>query len=100
MLLGRCGVAPGVQVTKGAPQVILGLAANSDLVRERYEAAVQELADRGFRSLGIATSRTPQGEPPVWIVEVSEQGGGFGPIVCRCGEARRAGVVRCVVHVV
>jgi len=42
------------QVTKGAPQVILGLAANAPQVKADVEKAVDEFASRGFRSLGIA----------------------------------------------
>jgi H+-transporting ATPase len=43
-------------VTKGAPQVILALAANADRVKSQVEKAVDEFADRGFRSLGVARS--------------------------------------------
>ncbi len=42
------------RVTKGAVQVILGLAANADQVRAGVEQAVQGFAARGFRSLGVA----------------------------------------------
>jgi H+-transporting ATPase len=42
------------QVTKGAPQVILSLAQDADRVRPEVEAAVNEFAKRGFRSLGVA----------------------------------------------
>jgi H+-transporting ATPase len=42
------------KVTKGAPQVILGLAANRDQVQTQVETAVNEFAGRGFRSLGVA----------------------------------------------
>jgi len=54
------------RVSKGAPQVILRLAHNKEELRPRVEAAVQELADRGFRSLGVAISYTGQGEPTHW----------------------------------
>jgi H+-transporting ATPase len=47
------------QVSKGAVQVILGLAANANEVRGGVEQAVQGFAARGFRSLGVA--RTNQG---------------------------------------
>ena len=40
------------KVTKGAPQVILDLSANAP--KEQAEAAVNEFAGRGFRSLGVA----------------------------------------------
>ena len=40
------------KVTKGAPQVILDLSANAPT--EQAEAAVNEFAGRGFRSLGVA----------------------------------------------
>jgi H+-transporting ATPase len=42
------------KVTKGAPQVILELTANSDDVKSSVEKAVNEFAARGFRSLGVA----------------------------------------------
>ena len=42
------------KVTKGAPQVILELAANAGQVRPTVEKAVDEFAARGFRSLGVA----------------------------------------------
>src|SRR6202044_2436834 len=42
------------KVTKGAPQVILALAANAEQVKSAVETAVNEFAARGFRSLGVA----------------------------------------------
>jgi H+-transporting ATPase len=42
------------KVTKGAPQVILRLAANAGQVKPAVEKAVNEFAARGFRSLGVA----------------------------------------------
>ena len=42
------------QVTKGAPQVILELAANAGQIEPAVEKAVNEFAARGFRSLGVA----------------------------------------------
>ncbi len=41
-------------VTKGAPQVILEMAANAGEVKPAVEKAVNEFAGRGFRSLGVA----------------------------------------------
>ncbi len=41
-------------VTKGAPQVILGMSANAGEVKSAVEKAVNEFAGRGFRSLGVA----------------------------------------------
>jgi H+-transporting ATPase len=41
-------------VTKGAPQVILELAANAAEVKPEVEKAVNAFAQRGFRSLGVA----------------------------------------------
>ena len=46
------------KVTKGAPQVILQLAANADAVRPAYEKAVNDFAARGFRALGVARAQT------------------------------------------
>jgi len=42
------------KVTKGAPQVILELAANAEEVKPTVEKAVDGFAARGFRSLGVA----------------------------------------------
>ena len=42
------------KVTKGAPQVILALAANAAQVKAATEKAVGDFAARGFRSLGVA----------------------------------------------
>ncbi|HEY0255803.1 MAG TPA: plasma-membrane proton-efflux P-type ATPase, partial [Candidatus Methylacidiphilales bacterium] len=42
------------KVTKGAPQVILELAANNAEVKPAVDKAVDEFATRGFRSLGVA----------------------------------------------
>ena len=42
------------KVTKGAPQVILALSANTGQVKTAVDKAVNEFAVRGFRSLGIA----------------------------------------------
>jgi H+-transporting ATPase len=42
------------KVTKGAPQVILALAANAAAIRPAADSAVNDFAARGFRSLGVA----------------------------------------------
>jgi H+-transporting ATPase len=42
------------KVTKGAPQVILGLATNAAAVKEAVDKAVNDFAARGFRALGVA----------------------------------------------
>lgn len=42
------------KVSKGAPQVILGMVENSDKVRPEFEKKIEEFAKRGFRSLGVA----------------------------------------------
>ncbi len=42
------------KVTKGAPQVILALAANAAQITAAVDGAVDEFATRGFRSLGVA----------------------------------------------
>jgi H+-transporting ATPase len=48
-------------VSKGAPQVILALAADADRVRDAVDRAVERFAARGFRSLGVARA---EGEGP------------------------------------
>jgi len=42
------------KVTKGAPQVILKLAANADQIKDAVDNAVNDFASKGFRSLGVA----------------------------------------------
>jgi len=42
------------KVTKGAPQVILGLDPSASEIQSRVDKAVNEFAARGFRSLGVA----------------------------------------------
>jgi H+-transporting ATPase len=42
------------KVTKGAPQVIQGLAANAGAVKDAVDKAVNDFAARGFRALGVA----------------------------------------------
>lgn len=49
------------RVTKGAPQVILKLAANREAIETEASAKIVEFAERGFRSLGVA--RTLPGHP-------------------------------------
>ena len=44
------------KISKGAPQVILALAANAADIRPKVEKAVEGFAARGFRSLGVARS--------------------------------------------
>lgn len=41
-------------VTKGAPQIILDLAALDDITRRDIEAKVDTLAEKGYRTLGVA----------------------------------------------
>jgi H+-transporting ATPase len=50
------------KVTKGAPQVILALSANTEQVKPTVDKAVDEFAARGFRSLGVARA----GEDGQW----------------------------------
>ncbi len=42
------------KVTKGAPQVILGLSTNAAAAKEAVDKAVNDFAARGFRALGVA----------------------------------------------
>jgi H+-transporting ATPase len=55
------------KVTKGAPQVILDLAANAGPMKKAVEGAVGEFAARGFRSLGVARA---EGEHPWQLLGV------------------------------
>ncbi|NIA16937.1 MAG: plasma-membrane proton-efflux P-type ATPase, partial [Planctomycetes bacterium] len=42
------------KTTKGAPQIVLEMAANAGAVKDQVVKAVNEFAARGFRSLGVA----------------------------------------------
>jgi H+-transporting ATPase len=42
------------KVSKGAPQVILAMAANAAAIKSSVEKAINDFAARGFRSLGVA----------------------------------------------
>lgn len=42
------------RVTKGAPQVILALAADATQITPAVDQAIKDFAARGFRSLGVA----------------------------------------------
>ena len=42
------------RVSKGAPQVILAMAANAEAIKIEVEQAINAFAARGFRSLGVA----------------------------------------------
>ena len=55
-----------IEVTKGAPQVVLKMAHNRDDLAATVTSAVQALGDRGFRSLGVGINRAGRGAPPKW----------------------------------
>ncbi len=42
------------KVSKGAPQVILAMVENKDVIQKEVEEKINEFAERGFRSLGVA----------------------------------------------
>ncbi|WP_442506155.1 plasma-membrane proton-efflux P-type ATPase [Novipirellula sp. SH528] len=42
------------KTSKGAPQVILNLAANADAIRDQVQVAIEDFAARGFRALSVA----------------------------------------------
>src|SRR5665647_256904 len=48
------GGGASFRVSKGAPQVVLTLATNTTAVKPAVDAAVNDFAARGFRSLGVA----------------------------------------------
>jgi H+-transporting ATPase len=54
------------EVSKGAPHVILKMCHNAASLGAAAELAVQELADRGFRSLAVARNLAGEGNPPKW----------------------------------
>jgi len=55
------------KVTKGAPQVILALAANAGEVKSQVQTAVEGFAARGFRSISVARA---DGDGPWQLVGV------------------------------
>ncbi|MFA4984685.1 MAG: plasma-membrane proton-efflux P-type ATPase [Candidatus Omnitrophota bacterium] len=44
------------KVTKGAPQVILSLVADKEVIADKVDSCVNEFAQKGYRSLGVAKS--------------------------------------------
>jgi H+-transporting ATPase len=50
----KAGDGSTFKVTKGAPQVIIALAANAVAVKGAVDKAVNDFAARGFRALGVA----------------------------------------------
>ena len=52
-----------MQVAKGAPHMILRMAHNKAEMETSVMGSVQELADRGFRSLGVTVNRAGKAEP-------------------------------------
>jgi len=63
MVTARQGDRP-LAFSKGAPQVILDLAAPEPEARARIEAEVDRLAAEGFRALGVARRDGPDGSGP------------------------------------
>ena len=54
------------RVTKGAPQVILALSANTADIQARVDQAVNGFAARGFRALGVARADGPPDHDGAW----------------------------------
>ena len=54
--LAEGGAGQGFRASKGAPQVILELVQANDDVRKSVNASVDEFAEKGFRTLGVATT--------------------------------------------
>ena len=46
------------KVTKGAPQVVLGLLSDTSEIEADVDKAIKEFAERGFRALGVAKTDT------------------------------------------
>jgi H+-transporting ATPase len=55
---------PTFRVTKGAPQVILALSADTQANKTAVDTAVNEFAKRGYRSLGVARAEGADGDGP------------------------------------
>jgi H+-transporting ATPase len=61
-----------IKVTKGAPQIILAMAHNHADIEAEVLDAVQALADRGYRSLGVAHAVVSDGDgddEPQWVFD-------------------------------
>ena len=52
-----------LEVAKGAPMVILRMAHNKDAINDTVRGYVQDLADRGFRALGVCINLNPPDAP-------------------------------------
>ncbi|KAF6004893.1 plasma membrane H+-ATPase [Cyanidiococcus yangmingshanensis] len=50
------------KATKGAPQIILGMAHNKNEIEKQVHEQIEDFAKRGFRALGIAVAEVPSGE--------------------------------------
>jgi len=59
-----------MKAAKGAPQVILRMAADRAAVEPLVKAAVNSLASRGFRALGVAVCREATDDPAAEVWEV------------------------------
>ncbi len=55
-----------IEVTKGAPHIILHMSHNAKDIKAKVEGSVQELADRGFRALGVAINKAGKDVPAKW----------------------------------
>jgi H+-transporting ATPase len=53
-----------VLAAKGAPQVILGMEADNSAISAQIKAKIDELAGRGYRSLGIGRAILKEGQDP------------------------------------
>ncbi|KAJ7278102.1 hypothetical protein O6H91_08G110900 [Diphasiastrum complanatum] len=49
------------RASKGAPEQILELAQNKDQIKKRVQEAIEKLAERGVRALGVARQEVPDG---------------------------------------
>ncbi|MHC1623693.1 MAG: HAD-IC family P-type ATPase, partial [Candidatus Methanospirareceae archaeon] len=54
------------KVSKGAPQVILSLAANASEIADAVNQKVIELAEKGYRALGVARTKKEEEEEEEW----------------------------------
>ncbi len=60
------------KVSKGAPQVILAMSTADEATRDKANALVDDLAAKGFRTIGVARSRTPDSWEYLGLLPLSD----------------------------
>lgn len=59
-----------IKVTKGAPQVILDLVAEKDLISTEFDEIITSLASKGYRALGVAKTNPQENWQYIGIIGI------------------------------